>query len=134
MKSISTLVNGFQSTVTNGRTHGIVIDLPPAKDGSDLGPTALELAVMGLSGCISTIFAVVASKMRLPIDSLVVELEADHPEGAPTITKVRADVKIKSEAVQSKLEKCLERTLDLCPVGKLFEQANIPIDVKIIKL
>ena len=65
MKSTVRLAEGcYQSIVDNDRHHGLVIDLPDAKSGDDLGPTALELAVMGLSGCISTIWAVVAAKAR----------------------------------------------------------------------
>lgn len=51
MKSTSKLVaQCYQSVVDNDRHHGVVLDLPGAKGGDDLDPTALELAVMALSG------------------------------------------------------------------------------------
>ena len=133
MKSTTTWVKNFTSSVDNGRTHGMVIDLPPGKNGQDLGPTALELAVMSLSGCIGTIYALVASKMHLNIEKLEVELDAEKGPEDPTITKVDAVVKVKSDAPIEKLEKCLEKTMGMCPVGVLYKQANIPVDVKIIK-
>lgn len=93
MKSTARLVEGcYQSVVDNDRHHGMVVDLPEAKSGDDLGPTALELAVMGLSGCISTIWAVVAGKARVSYQKLRVELDADKPNDAPTITAVRAKI------------------------------------------
>lgn len=55
------VTGSFQSVVDNSRHHGVVQDLPEAKSGDDLGPTALELAGMALAGCISTIWAKVAS-------------------------------------------------------------------------
>ena len=69
MKTTAKWINQFQSVVDNGRSHAMVIDLPAAQDGKDSGPTALELALMGLSGCLSTIFAKVAAKMRLPFEA-----------------------------------------------------------------
>lgn len=131
MKSTTKWVKNYQSVVDNGRSHGIVIDLPKDKDGDDLGPTALELAVMGLSGCIGTIYPLIANKMRLSIDNLEVELEAEKGPDDPTITKIKADVKVKSTEKKDKLEKCLETTMNTCPVGFLYEKAGIPMDINL---
>ncbi|MHA1367288.1 MAG: OsmC family protein [Candidatus Heimdallarchaeota archaeon] len=65
MISTYRLIKNFQGVVDNGRTHTVVVDLPKNIEGEDLGPTALELAVMAYSGCIGTIFAKIAKKMRL---------------------------------------------------------------------
>jgi len=134
MKSTARLAEGcFQSVVDNDRHHGLVVDLPEAKSGDDLGPTALELAVMGLSGCISTIWAVVAQKSRITYHKLRVELEADKPDDAATVTAARAKVYVQSEESQDRLEKILEKVMKTCPVGQLYEQAGIEIDTKLIK-
>jgi putative redox protein len=119
--------------VDNDRHHGLVIDLPEAKSGDDLGPTALELAVMGLSGCISTIWAVVAGKARVSYHSVRVELEADKPDDAPTITAVRAKVYVNSEASKERLEKILDQVMKTCPVGQLYEKAGVQIETELIK-
>ncbi|MBD3191178.1 MAG: OsmC family peroxiredoxin [Candidatus Heimdallarchaeota archaeon] len=131
MKSTTKWVKNYQSVVDNGRSHGIVIDLPEGKDGDDMGPTALELAVMGLSGCIGTIYSLIAKKMRLSIDSIEVELEAEKGPDDPTVTKVSADVKVKSSEKKAKLEKCLETTMNTCPVGVLYQNAGIPMDINL---
>ncbi|MFW5807999.1 MAG: OsmC family protein [Spirochaetota bacterium] len=128
MKSTARWVQNYQSVVDNGRNHAVVTDLPKGKNGEDMGATALELAVMGLSGCISTIFVLVAGKMHLELSGLVVELEAEQPDGASTITTVNAVVRVRSDADRNKLEKCLEKTLKTCPVGVLYEQAGITIE------
>lgn len=125
MKSTATWKTGFESVVDNGRGHEVVADLPQAKNGTDKGATALELALMGLSGCISTIYAVVAQKMRLSFTSLEVVCEAEKPDDAPTITKVNTVVNISSEASPEKLQKCLDATLKSCPVGVLYTQAGV---------
>ena len=126
MKSIYRLAKNFHAVVDNGRTHSIAIDLPPDNGGEDLGATALELCVMGLSGCIGTIFAKIAKKMRLTIIHLEVDLEAfKGPEDA-TVTKVTAKVFVNSPDSITKLNKCLELTLDSCPVGIIFTNASHP--------
>lgn len=132
MKSTATLVEGYKSTVDNGRSHGLVIDLPPAKKGTDLGPTALELCVMGLSGCISTIFSVVAKNSGLSFEGITVVVDADQPQGAPTITKATADVTVRSSESDDKVKRVFDKTLSACPVEKLFEQAGVSLEHNLV--
>jgi uncharacterized OsmC-like protein len=134
MKITSRHVTGcFQSVVDNGRHHGLVLDLPEAKSGDDVGPTALELSAMALAGCISTIWAVVAKNSNVSYRKMIVELETDKPDNAPTFTGSRAVVKVDSDEDQEKLERILEKTMQACPVGRLFEQAGIETEVKLEK-
>lgn len=133
MKSVSKHVSGcYQSIVDNGRHHGLVLDLPGAKGGNDLGPTALELAVMALSGCISTIWAVVAKNSNASYQSLTVELEADKADDQPTITAARALVTVVSAEPREKLQRILDKTMDTCPVGRLYEKAGIAIAIELV--
>ncbi len=133
MKSTARLVDGFQSVVDNGRGHACVLDLPRDKNGSDTGPTALEMSVMGLAGCISTIWAVVAEKSGVRHDDVEVELDAQKPEDAGTVTAVQAVVRVTSDEPEEKLQRILDKTMQLCPVGKLYEQAGISIDTRLLR-
>ncbi|MEA2070916.1 MAG: OsmC family protein [Asgard group archaeon] len=134
MKSNLTWIKNFQTVVDNGRTHTMVMDLPPGKDGDDTGPTALEVLVMSLTGCIGTIYALVAKKMRIDIEELEVKLEADKGPDDPTITAVRAEVIVKADASEKKLERCLETTMNTCPVGVLYTQAGVDVKTSLTKL
>ncbi|MFP4511151.1 MAG: OsmC family protein [Spirochaetaceae bacterium] len=126
MKVTSRHVTGcYQSVVDDGRKHGLVLDLPEGKKGDDIGPTALELAAMALAGCISTIWAVVAHNSGVRYRKMVVELELEKPDSAPTFTGSKAHVKVDSDETQETLERILEKTKQACPVGRLFEQAGI---------
>ncbi|MGM0530050.1 MAG: OsmC family protein [Bacteroidota bacterium] len=129
MKSKSVLVDGYQSVIDNGRTHSVVTDLP---DATDLGASALELSVMSLAGCISTIFKKVADKMRLNVER--VEVEMDAAKGSDTIEKVKYTVRVRSDAAKDKLDKCLENTEKACPVGVLFTKAGVEIEGKLEKV
>ncbi|MGA2479482.1 MAG: OsmC family protein [Spirochaetia bacterium] len=130
MKSTSKHVaKCYQSIVDNDRHHGVVLDLPGAKGGDDLGATALELAVMALSGCISTIWAVVATNSKVSYDRLLVVVDADKPDDQPTITAVRCVVTVDSREPRERLQRTLDKTMNTCPVGKLYEKAGIPMQV-----
>ena len=129
MKSTSKWIQGFQSVVDNGRGHEVTIDLPPSQDGADTGATALELAVMGLSGCVGTIFAVVAKNSGLAFDALRVVVDAD--KGERTIEHAGVKVYVKT-ADEKKAARVLEKTLRICPVGILFEQAEVKMTSELI--
>ena len=132
MKSTAKLVEGcFQSIVDNGRHHGVVLDLPEAKAGDDLGPTALELAVMGLAGCVTTIWAIVAKNSKVSYHKITVDLDADKPDSEPTITSAKAVVTVESDEDEAKLQRCLEKTLKACPVGQLYEKAGVSVETKL---
>jgi len=132
LKSTCTWIKNYQSIVDNGRNHAIVIDLPKESGGDDQGPTALELAVMGLSGCIGTIFALVASKMRVKIEKLIVEVTAEKGDG--TIISAHGEVKVKADASEEKIHNVLKKTLSMCPVGLLYKEANIPMQIELTLL
>lgn len=132
MKSTSVLVSGHQSVIDNGRNHAIITDLPENQDGMNMGATALELSLKSFAGCISTIYSVMAKKMRIKIDSLEVEMEGS--KGADTFDRVSYNVKVASSVEQNKLEKCLEQTKKNCPVGVLFEKAGVEVSGQITKI
>lgn len=129
MKSRAVLLENFRIIVDNGRKHSVVLDLPEELGGDDFGPTALELTVMGLSGCIATIFMLVAKKMRLNIKGLDVVVEAEKPDTDMTITKANIIVNVKTDESKEKIERALKITLDTCPVGVLFKRANVQSSV-----
>ena len=128
MKAKAVLVENFWIVVDNGRTHSVALDLPTKLGGTDKGPTALELTVMGLAGCVATIFAIMAKKMRIPLRGLEVSVEAEKPEGAKTIASARVNAKIVTDAEEKVVERAWKLTLENCPVGVLFEKAGVKVE------
>ena len=129
MKSKSLLLDGYQSVIDNGRNHSVVTDLP---NGSNIGASALELTVMSLAGCISTIFKTTAEKMRLHVERIEVEIEAE--KGSETISKVIYKARVKSDAPEEQLRRCLHITEKNCPVGVLFAKAGVEIEGRLEKI
>ncbi len=124
------LVRGFRIDVDDGRKHAICLDLPP-DDGTDMGPSALELTLMSYVGCYATIFALTAKKMRITLEDLEVKSEAIKSEEVGTITQVRIDIMVATTALEDRIKRAHELTLKTCPVGILFEKASVKMEYRL---
>jgi len=120
------LVKDFRIDVDDGRAHALCLDLQPL-DGTDMGPSALELALMSFAGCYATIFALTVKKMRISLKDLEVKLEAVKSEEVKTIIEVNADVMVKADAPKDRIQRAHELTQEGCPVGILFEKAGVKV-------
>jgi len=123
-------IEGFRIAVDDGRAHSVCLDLPPDL-GKDMGPTALELGVMSFSGCVATIFTLMAKKMRVPLSDLDVMVKAEKPEDARTVTKADVEIIVKTGESKEKINRVWEKTRENCPVGILFEQAGVQVNYKL---
>ncbi len=130
LHAIAKLVKDLRIDVDNGRNHAICLD-QPKPDGTDMGPTALELAVMGYAGCYASIAALTARKMRIILLDLEVKTEAVKSPEVNTIVSVQTEITIKSSAPRDRLQRLHELTLKDCPVGLLFERAGVKPEFKL---
>lgn len=127
MKANAVWVEGYESVVDNGRGHRVIVDLPTESGGKDVGPTALELSIMALAGCASTIFKIVAAKRKLTYESLKIELNAEKPKNESTVTEVNGRVEIATTGTEQEVQTAMKLTFKTCPVGVIFEQAGIKV-------
>ncbi|UED86604.1 OsmC family protein [Streptomyces profundus] len=64
------------------RHHQIVSDSPLDFAGYDLGPASPEIQLGVLSSCLTHVFLIQAARLRVPLDALEVQVEADQdPRG-----------------------------------------------------
>lgn len=110
----------------------MTVDLPIDEGGQNAGTSALELGVLSLAGCITTIFGLVAKKRKLLFSGLAISLTAERPRGAPTIERVRGTLEVRTDVAKEDVETVLRLTLKTCPVGVIFERAHIPVDVTVV--
>ncbi|MFW6302879.1 MAG: OsmC family protein [Bacteroidales bacterium] len=130
MKITSQWKDGFASVIDNGRNHQVTVDLPWLQHGKDQGPTALELSVMGYAGCITTVFAMMAEKMKFSFSEMTCEMAVER--GEKSITKIEIKLKLSSDASREKIQKAFDMTCNHCPVGVIFVQAGIEIRSELI--
>ncbi len=126
------LVKDMRIDVDDGRSHTVCLDLP-LDSGTDMGTTALELALMSYAGCYATIFALTAKKMRVPLKGLEVNSEGIKTEEAGTITEVSFDIVVKAEIPEDRVQRLHNLTLKGCPVEKIFNKAGVKATYKIRK-
>lgn len=128
LKSKSVIEEKYTNRVDNRRGHEIVSDLGPQFRGEDKGATPLELVVMAISSCTTTIFKLMAEKMKIDTETLEAFVEAEKPEPMGSITEVRITVHVQSSATERELTKVLELVKKNCPVGVILSKAGIPLE------
>ncbi len=121
------LVENVRSVADNNRVHSVVCDLPTDSGGTDMGPTALELALMALADCAVTIYADVAKRSKVEITNLEAVAEAEKSPDSPKIGDVSLKIKVTSKARKQLLEAIWRRTEANCPVLAIFKE---PITIK----
>ena len=132
MEARATWKGGYETRLEDDRGHRVVVDLPVHEGGGDVGTSALELTVLSLAGCISTIFTLIAEKRRLPFDALSIALTADRPTDSPTIERVCGTLTVETAAPKEEVEAALCLTMKTCPVGILLERAHVPVEVSAV--
>ena len=70
----------------------------------------------------------VAEKRRFNYKSFKVEMEAEKPENAATITSIKAKMQLVTDAEEKAAQTVLRLTLDTCPVGVIFHKAGIELN------
>jgi putative redox protein len=131
LNATAMLVKNYRIDVDDGRAHAICLDLEQDSGGTDMGPSALELALMSFAGCYATIFMLTANKMRKTIRDLEVKAEAVKSEEAGTITETKFGITIVADMPEERVHRLHELTVKGCPVGKIFEKAGVKITYNI---
>jgi len=131
LNATAKLVKNYRIDVDDGRAHAICLDLEEDSGGTNMGPSALELAFMSFAGCYATIFMLTANKMRYTIKDLEIKGTATKSEEAGTITEAKFEVMVETEMPKDRVDRAHELTIKGCPVGKLFEKAGVKITYKV---
>jgi putative redox protein len=69
----------------SGSGHAIVIDAPVSNGGRALGPSPMELMLLGAGGCTAVDVVSILEKMRQRVTDCSIELEADRRDEPPRV-------------------------------------------------
>lgn len=138
-KLIKVALEGYAPTASltevRVRGHSFVIDEPPYRHGTDVGPTPLETLLGALIGCTNVIARRIALEMKIDLkiekidvlghlDHRGIDRVADVPVPFPTIElKVQATTSA-SEQDMSRLREDLNAR---CPMSVILKQAGSQI-------
>ncbi|MCX5374204.1 OsmC family protein [Streptomyces sp. NBC_00103] len=111
------------------RHHQILSDSPADFAGYDLGPASPEIQLGVLSSCLTHIFLIQAADLRIPLDALEVEVQADQDPraGQPGFERVPIyphhisyTVHITSPAGKERIRELHETVERKCPIYNLL--------------
>jgi len=129
MQAVATWRKGHEILLEDGRAHSVVVDLPPEDGGASAGTTPLELSLLALAGSITSTFVAVARKRHLDFSGLTVVLEGDPQSPPASPGGVRGTLRVRTHADRSEVDATMRAALDLSPVGRIFRDAHLPVNV-----
>lgn len=89
MQARVTWVEGRAFVLESGSGHALVTDAPVANGGRALGPSPMELVLMGAGACTAVDVVGILEKMRQPVSNCSISLEAERaPEPPRVFTRI----------------------------------------------
>jgi putative redox protein len=134
--SISKWVQGLQFVATGPSNHSIVLDAAEGVGGGDSGGRPGELILTALGSCTGIDVVSILNKMRVPFESLEVEVKGEQATEHPKMwTEIWVKFKVKGDVPEDKLKKAMDLSHErYCSVGALLSKAvRIHYDHEIIK-
>ncbi len=113
----------FVGWATSGK--GIVLDARKEVGGRGLGPTPMELILIGLAGCTGMDVVSILRKMRQDLRGLEVRVQAERaPEHPKVYTKIHIEYIVRGKNIS---EKSVKRAIELsetkyCSVSAMLEK------------
>lgn len=132
MQAVATWRKGHEILLEDGRAHSVVVDLSPEEGGTSAGTTPLELSLLALAGSLASTFLSLARKRHMDCSGLTVALEEGTPSSSGIIGGIRGTVRLRTRADRTEVETVLQTALGLCPVGRIFQEAHVPLNVTIV--
>lgn len=129
MQAVATWRKGREILLEDGRAHSVVVDLPPEEGGVSAGTTPLELSVLSLAGSLTSTFVTVARKRRLDFSGVTLALEGDVSSPQADLRAIHGTLRVRSRADRSEVDATLRSAIELCPVGRIFREARVPMNV-----
>ena len=119
---VSTGPDGYRTevTTTHGteqRSHTIIADVPPSKNGNDDGPSPHDLLLGSLGACKAMTAKMYADRKGWPLERIAVALvhhEPDTPNGPQRIT---AELQFEGDLSEDQRDR-LAAIAERCPVQK----------------
>lgn len=78
-------VNDYTFVSSNENNHSIVMDSPATEGGKKIGPSPMEVVLMGLSACAGIDVKLILTKAKQKFTDIQVKVTADRREATPKI-------------------------------------------------
>ena len=106
-----TWVNDMTFLGQSGSGHGVVMDTGQAFGGNNLGPSPMELLLLGAGGCTSVDVVSILKKARQDVSGVEVQLSAERaPEVPKVFTRIHMHFVVRGKGVK---DSAVERAIKL---------------------
>ncbi len=86
MKASASWISGQRFIGGSGSGHGVIMDGSKSDDpGSSLGPSPMEMLLLGLAGCSGIDVVHILQRMRQEVTDCQVEVEAERAQSEPRV-------------------------------------------------
>lgn len=135
MKTTLKQIRGTTFAALADSGHWTVLDTSEKDDGAGGATGPMEMVLNALGSCSGIDILLILKKMRVQIDDLGINLEADRAKEHPKVfTKVHIEYAFRGEGIKEKdVERAIQLSLDTyCSVaGMVRETAEITTSYKI---
>jgi putative redox protein len=131
--NISASLRGNMAFEMEINGHKLITDATVENGGNNLGPSPKALLLAGLIGCSGIDVMTITNKMRLEIEDVNVDIEAEAREEDPKIYNyIKVVYKFKGKDLSyDKLERAVKLSMEkYCGVAAMLEKA-VPITYEI---
>ena len=112
------------------RDHIFISDEPPARGGTDKGPSPLEYFIAGFSLCQQVLFILYAARLGIDLDSLEIDADGVVPARGqhgfkgfkPGITEINYKIRVGSKESKEKIMKLVETVEKYCPAVNTLKE------------
>lgn len=137
MKAKIRLVEGMTFLGESETGHGVVMDARPEYGGSNLGPSPMEMTLIGMGGCTAIDVVSILRKARQDIQGCVAELDAERANDYPTVfTKIHVHFVVTGTGLSpAKVQNAIDLSAEkYCSVSiMLGKTAEITHDFEIVE-
>jgi len=123
-------------TDVRARRHRFTIDEPPARNGTDLGPSPLETMLSAYLGCTNVIANMIADEMGITIRDVKLDLAGyfdtrgvfNKAEVTVPFPRIALKVEMSTDASADQVEELKHNLATRCPVSVVLRQAGCRIE------
>lgn len=135
MKARVKWIEGTRYLGTSGTGHGVVMEASAADQS--VGPSPMEMLLLGMGGCTTYDVVAILKKMRLPVEDVIVELEADRADSVPkTFTKIHCVFTVVGKNISlAKAQEAVKLSGEkYCSASRMLEKtAEITFETKVLE-
>ena len=123
-------------TGVSGSGHAVVMGSTTGPEGRSIGPSPMEMVLMGLGGCTAFDVVLILEKSRQPVEGCVVELESERAATDPMVfTRVHMRFVVTGRGLDAaKVERAIKLSAETyCSASAMIEKtAKITHEFEVI--